>query len=124
VRKVAPVVEPFLKGVIDCSKGGNDLESILTLSEKGESQLWVAVRNGEPIGAFATEIRRYPLADCCVVWAAGGDFRPMVAGTIEALEDYARSEGCSQILVEGPEFIRKLLADYGELVRVVIRREV
>ena len=124
VRRVAPLVAPFLKGVAECSHGTNDLESIFALSEKGESQLWIATRDGDPIGAFATVIESYPLAKCCVVWAAGGDFRPMVAGTVEALEEYARAEGCSQILVQGPEFIRKMLQDYGELVRVIIKREV
>ncbi len=125
-ERVRPVVSPFLAGVIDCSQGTNDLDSIIRLCQEEKAQLWVALRDSdrEAIGAFATRIDRFPLKSCCTVWAAGGAFREMVAGTVGALEDYARAEDCSQILVEGPGFIRKMLADYGDLVRVVICREV
>jgi len=118
-----PLLAPYLSAVINCSHGTNDLESIVSLCEKGSSQLWVALRDSEPVGAFVTELIRYPRKTVCRVWTGGGHIESVLA-LLPDVEAYARQEGCSQILAEGPEFIRDKLGEYFEVARVVMIREV
>jgi hypothetical protein len=123
VGSLSRLLESFLGGVSECSGGTNDFASVLDLARAKLSQLWVAVRLGVPVGAYATEIIRYPRAVVLRVWIGGGDAEAMIS-TLGDLESYARDEGCSQILVEGPASIRRLYAEHFELARVVLRRGV
>ena len=71
--------------------------------------------------AVVTEILHYPALRSCRVWLAGGDLDELLH-FLPALDNYARSEGCTRIELDGRKGWHRVLEGY-EFQRVTLTKD-
>lgn len=84
----------------------------------GNAQLWPASR-----GAMVTTVSRYPQANVNNVWLLGGDFENVMEEQYKYAENYAVSQSCSVVYIQGrPGWARRMTSrGFKECQRVVTK---
>jgi len=120
VEDTRETVLPWLYGIEAWSRGAIDIDGLLDMCKKQDSQLWIGVVDGSPVGSFVTEIREYPLTRSVCIWCIGGDVRAMMKTHVE-IDRFARAEGATRVQVECPRWGEKLVNEglLGEDMRPV-----
>jgi hypothetical protein len=96
-----PHVLGFLQPAIDRCKGLYAADDIKRFAGTGGMQLWIVVRGEAMQGAIVTEIVAYPRAAACWVAFVGGNGLDGAPEIMDALADWARSQGCVGMRSEG-----------------------
>lgn len=120
--------EPFIKTYLKRGMGRRpvySLEWVLKAAKDDWVQLWAAFDKAGIFGAGMTEIVEFP--DCKVLavrlWSANDGRRDDWFGLLQTIEDYAREQGLSGVLVEGRDGWVKVLKDRGYDVNTVTVRK-
>lgn len=108
--RCAKYIEPALSGAYS-------LGDVLNEITEGRARFWPMARS-----AVVTRIHDYPRSRTLRIWLAGGDMDELV-GFLDAADNYARSEKCERIELEGRKGWAKVLTGY-EVTNVVLTREV
>jgi hypothetical protein len=106
-------VLPYLQATLDA--GGNKFTPawIKQRIESRDYQLWVAYRDGEFVMFGITEICVYPEKKACKMLFGGGILYSEYASHVSIIEDWARSNGCHSIELQGRKGWNKVLAENG-----------
>jgi len=122
------VLALLFAGIPVCSGGKYDVMAIMAAVAEGRSQLWLLVEDGELpkfLAAAVTELFIHPGHRTCRIWMAGGDFMALVKDGGPTFDAFAEAEGCSNIEVDGPDFIIPFLARHGfKLTTVTMSRKI
>tara|TARA_Y100001963_G_scaffold139488_1_gene205373 strand:- start:121 stop:531 length:411 start_codon:yes stop_codon:yes gene_type:complete len=92
-----------------------------------EQQLWILVDEEEKItGAIVTQVLGYPRGKSLEIMAcAGKDMDDYLYDSMSMFEDFARTNGCDSIRLEGRRGWSKILKPYGfEEAAVVLERKI
>jgi hypothetical protein len=93
--------------------GLSDLQVTVSDVLSGRSLLWLAVDDvGGIHGAGVTELQRERDGKVCVIVAWGADDQKQCAPLLEAIEQYAKDEGCSAVRLFGRTGWQRRLTDY------------
>jgi hypothetical protein len=125
LREVAALL---FAGVPVCSGGKYNVFSIMEAVQAGRSQLWLLIEEDSEtpfVGAAVTEIFIHPGHRTLRLWMAGGDFMGLVKDGGPTFDAFAEAEGCSNVEVDGPDFIIPFLARHGfKLASVTMSRKI
>jgi len=91
-------------------------EDVLNYLQTGQWRLWVALEDGKIVAAMTVEFFYYPRDKVCRVVTLGGK---MMKGWLtdnhqQAVENWAKGQGCSYIDVYGRKGWKKVLPEYKE----------
>lgn len=108
--RCAPFIEPAL------ADGAYSLGDVLSEVLEGRAKFWPMARS-----AVVTRVLDYPKCRVLRVWIAGGDLDEL-AGFLPAADNYARSENCVRVELEGRKGWAKALPGY-KVTKVVMAKE-
>lgn len=90
-----PVVYPMLAPAIERTRGRLDEATVFKNLVTGELVLWLICRNG-PIGAGVTQVFNWPSGlRVARILVAGGRDHTNWFDKLDALEEWAREQGCT-----------------------------
>lgn len=124
VAKAWPGVESMIDGAYESADELMPAD-IVDQMRDGFRQLWV-VWDGdidEVVAAVMTRVVLMRSGRVCQITAAGGDHVNQWAHLITLIEQYAKAERCSKVMIEGRAGWSKLFQNY-KRVRVVLEREI
>jgi hypothetical protein len=121
---VWPLAEPHLKRALQFADGEFTLEEARRSVAEGRFQLWLAWdgAQGRCIGAGLTEIFDYPRKRVCflVLWASEAP-RPRWLDGLDAVERWARGQGCKAMRLLGRKGWGRVLDGYRPQYTVFVR---
>lgn len=90
---------------------------------QGRKQLW-GFKEGVILGIALTEIIQTPKGPCCWIYGAAGteSRKGQIDAIMTSIEAWARSIGCSRIMLQGRQGWRRRLTGFKE-VGVVLEKE-
>ena len=108
VAQVWPMVAGWIRRVCD-RDGKYRPEDVAARCGDGRAQLWVAWGGDPSTGsgprahaAIVTQVHRFPRRTEAEIWLVGGAERKQwLAATLDALEAWARAQGCNSIEAAG-----------------------
>jgi len=105
---------PFASKVLEPALDrGETLEDLLTKLYRKEAQLWMIYDNGEQVAAVVTEIFPDNNGQVCNIWAVGGTGINRWIGYLDTIEQWAKANGCSAVIIEKTrKGLQRLLRDY------------
>lgn len=90
-----------------CDGGHQTIESIEANLQSGLWRLLTAENC-----CYVVEVQAYPAETSCTIWFAAGDLNGCARGLAD-VEAWARLNGCTEILIEGPLGWKRTLAPLG-----------
>jgi hypothetical protein len=124
VETVWPLAEPHLKRALQYSDGEFTLEETRGFIRDGRFQLWLGWDSGtrRAIGAGVTEIFDYPRKRVCflVLWASEAPRTRWLDG-LQAVERWAREQGCQGMRLLGRKGWGRVLSGYRPQYTVFVR---
>jgi hypothetical protein len=98
VETVWPVVQPMLQKAVDASQQDCGMEDIYFALLSRDMQLWTWVEDGAITAIFVTAIHNYPNRRVCQIpYIAGKGVHQWYPVVEQALSEWAKSRGCSQL---------------------------
>lgn len=109
-----PLVSPWLERALDKTSSLMTVGDLLRGVRSGAIRLWLVHRSDRLVGAFATEIGRFSNGAAVNVLALGGIEMPdWIESFDEAVETYARENGCCLIVEMGRPGWKRVLSKLG-----------
>lgn len=121
VAEIWPAARPLIE------KAYKDGDQVIPLSiladlRTGKRLLWLAVDGEETIiAAMLTQLFNMVSGKMLKMQECGGERMPEWKHLRRRIEDYARAEGCTRVLVEGRPGWQRIMPDY-ERVAVVLEK--
>lgn len=103
-------VEPILSRAIRSDHF--NMIDIYMLLQKGQMQLWVGENNGKIEAVMTTEIIIYPQCKECVLVHMAGNWDDGFKSYLDYIKEWAKTNNCSKIIIEGREGWQRLLKDF------------
>lgn len=118
--QILPVAIPLLAPALARDGWKVGVGHLRGLFESGGMQLWICLdtQAHQVIAALATEVLEYPQARVLSLAFCGGEQMERWAGWIEALEDVAKTGGCSAVRIPGRKGWERVFPGYEERLRV------
>ena len=98
------------------------LNDVLTDLRAGRAQLWLATDNDEVEGIAVTCITEYPQTTTCLIWLCAGISREKYTPLIGNIEQWAKSQGCDSISLEGRAGWERILTDFDKTKIILEKR--
>jgi len=98
------------------------LNDVLTDLRAGRAQLWLATDNDEVEGIAVTCITEYPQTTTCLIWLCAGISREKYTPLIGNIEQWAKSQGCDSISLEGRAGWERILTDFNKTKIILEKR--
>ena len=98
------------------------LNDVLTDLRAGRAQLWLATDNDEVEGIAVTCITEYPQTTTCLIWLCAGISREKYTPLIGNIEQWAKSQGCASISLEGRAGWERILTDFNKTKIILEKR--
>jgi len=120
IEQLWPIVSVMLKPAL---AEGETLEKLKAQLYMEEAQLWAIYEHGEVIAAVVTECVGEEASKVCNIWAAGGKGINRWADYADMIEDWARENGCTAVIVEKTrKGMQRILKGY-TVTHVTLKKE-
>jgi hypothetical protein len=111
---------PWIEAALNRSIRSHRFEDVKQLILHGEAQIW-STENG----CCVTTITVYPISKALQIWLLGGDFEEVYNAHNDAIESFAKAEGCDQLVVNGRRGWERRLKSRGyEFSAVILNKEI
>jgi len=103
------IAEPLIKKGTDRMPGAYCLKELKNKCLSGDLVLWVGRKAKY---ALLLKVSQYHLHKSCGIVAIGGDHMDEWISDLKEIEDYARSQGCKNMVISGRKGWQRVLTDY------------
>lgn len=108
-----PYVEKFIEDALQKGGGRFNVDDVFEELASGESDLWMAVENEEPMAAVVTTVTEYRNGTCCSMDVCGGTHRKKWMDELkEEIEKDAKKRGCDWMEAPARPGWARVLKDY------------
>ena len=94
----------------------HSLDDVKAAVAKGEAQLWCGEQS-----ALVTELMVYPRKKVCRIWMAGGLLWELQGEMLPAVEEWAKSKGCTSVEIIGRRGWGRVLEGYRQPHTVLMK---